>query len=152
MKGRRPGFDLAGRGQGIAAGARHLGRRFTWNGNNREELLCRERAIRTAWLPMGRFWTVEGHWTKKRVIFGCKVLELQCRRLRLMRGASRRCRRSTQSCASAGGCAARPCKNGREWTSETVVESAATRALADSACFCGGGGEESWMAAGDAAR
>ena len=74
MKGRRPGFDLAGRGQGIAAGARHLGRRFTWNGNNREELLCRERAIRTAWLPMGRFWTVEGHWTKKRVIFGCKVL------------------------------------------------------------------------------
>ena len=28
-KGKRPGFDLAGRGQGIVAGARHLGGRFT---------------------------------------------------------------------------------------------------------------------------
>ena len=50
------------------------------------------------------------------------------------------------------GDAPRPCKNCREWTSETVVESAAARALADSDCFCGGGGEKSWMAAGDAAR
>ena len=50
MKGKRLGFDLAGRGQGIVAGARHVGGRFTWNGNNREELLCRNRAIRTAWL------------------------------------------------------------------------------------------------------
>ena len=39
MKGKRPGFDLAGKGQGIVAGARHLGGLFTWNGNNREELL-----------------------------------------------------------------------------------------------------------------
>ena len=23
---------------------------------------------------MGRFWTLKGHWAKKRVIFGCKVL------------------------------------------------------------------------------
>ena len=37
------------------------------------------------------------------------------------------------------GDAPRPCKNGREWTSETVVESAAPRALAGTACFCGGG-------------
>ena len=29
MKGKRPGFDLAGKGQGIVAGARHLGGRFT---------------------------------------------------------------------------------------------------------------------------
>ena len=71
MKGKRPGFDVAGKGQGIVAGARHLG---TWNGNNREELLCRKRAMRTTWLSMGRFWTVKGHWAKKRVIFGCKVL------------------------------------------------------------------------------
>ena len=74
MKGKRPGFDLAGRRQGIVAGARHMSGRFTWNGNNREELLCRKRAIRTAWLSMGRFWTVKGHWAKKRVIFRCKVL------------------------------------------------------------------------------
>ena len=72
--GKRLGFDLAGKGQGIVAGARHLGGRFTWSGNNREELLCRKRAIRTAWLSMGRFWTVKGHWAKKRIIFGCKVL------------------------------------------------------------------------------
>ena len=63
-----------GNGQGIVAGARHLGGRFTWNGNNREELLCRKRAVRTAWLSMGRFWTVKGHWATKRIIFGCKVL------------------------------------------------------------------------------
>ena len=44
------------------------------------------------------------------------------------------------------GDAARPCKNGREWRSETVVESAATRALAEVA------GEKSWMAAENAAR
>ena len=44
------------------------------NGSNREELLCRQRAMRTAWLSMDRFWTVKGHWAKKRVIFGCKVL------------------------------------------------------------------------------
>ena len=74
MKGKRPGFDLVGKGQGIVAGARHLGGRFSWNGNNREELLCRKRAVRTAWLSMGRFWTVKGHWAKKRIIFGCKVL------------------------------------------------------------------------------
>ena len=41
MKGRRPGFDLKQKELGIVAGARHLGGRFTWNGNNREELLCR---------------------------------------------------------------------------------------------------------------
>ena len=74
MKGKRPGFDLVGKGEGIVAGARHLGGRFTWNGNNREELLCRKRAVRTAWLSMGRFWTVKGHWAKKRIIFGCTVL------------------------------------------------------------------------------
>ena len=74
MKGRRPGFDLTKKERGIVAGARHLGGRFTWNGNNREELLCRKRAIRTAWLSMGKFWTVKGHWAKKRIIFGCKVL------------------------------------------------------------------------------
>ena len=74
MKERRPGFDLKQKERGIVAGARHLGGRFTWNGNNREELLCRRRAIRTAWLSMGKFWTVEGHWAKKRIIFGCKVL------------------------------------------------------------------------------
>ena len=74
MKAERPGFDLVGNGQGIVAGARHLGGRFTWNGNNREDLLCRKRAVRTAWLSMGRFWTVKGHWAKKRIIFGCKVL------------------------------------------------------------------------------
>ena len=74
MKGKRPGFDLVGNGQGIVAGARHLGGRLTWNGNNREELLCRKRAVRTAWLSMGRFWTVKGHWATKRIIFGCKVL------------------------------------------------------------------------------
>ena len=74
MKRKWPGIDLAGKGQGIVVGARHLGRRFTWNGNNREELLCRKRAIRTAWLSMGKFWTVKVHWAKKRVIFGCKVL------------------------------------------------------------------------------
>ena len=34
MKGKRPGFDLAGKGQGIVAGARHLGGRFTWNGRS----------------------------------------------------------------------------------------------------------------------
>ena len=73
IKRKRLGFDLAGKGQGIVAGARHLGGRFTWNGNNWEELLCRQRAIRAAWLSMGRFWTVKGHWAKKRVIFGCKV-------------------------------------------------------------------------------
>ena len=50
MKVKRSGFDLAGKGQAIVAGACHLGGRFTWNGNNREELLCRKRAIRTAWL------------------------------------------------------------------------------------------------------
>ena len=44
--------------------------------------------------------------------------------------------------------ASRPCKNGGEWTSETVLESAAPRALADSACFSGGGCEESGVAAG----
>ena len=74
VEGKRPGFDLAEKGQGIVAGARHLGGRSTWNGNNLEELLCRKRAIRTAWLSTGRFWTVKGHWAKKRVIFGCKVL------------------------------------------------------------------------------
>ena len=63
-----------GNGQGIVAGARHLGGRFTWNGNNREELLCGKRAVRTAWLSMGRFWTVKGHLATKRIIFGCKVL------------------------------------------------------------------------------
>ena len=30
--------------------------------------------LRTAWLSMGRYWTVKGHWAKKRIIFGCKVL------------------------------------------------------------------------------
>ena len=42
--------------RGIVANARHLGGRFTWNGNNREELLCRKRAIRTAWVngPLGQ--------------------------------------------------------------------------------------------------
>ena len=151
MKGKRLGFDLAGRGQGIVAGARHLGGRFTWNGNNREELLCRERAIRTAWLPMGRFWTVEGHWAKKRVIVGCKVLGAAV-------SAAETCAwhesemQEINAVQVHEGDATRPCKNGREWTSGTVVESAATRALADSACFCGGGGEKSWMAAGDAAR
>ena len=74
MKGRRPGFDLKQKERGIVAGARPLGSRFTWNGNNREELLCRKRAIRTAWLSIGKFWTVKGHWAKKRIIFGCKVL------------------------------------------------------------------------------
>ena len=74
MKGKSPGLDFAGKGQGTVAGARHLGGRFTWNGNNRKELLCRKTAIRTAWLSMGRFWTVKGHWAKKRIIFGCKVL------------------------------------------------------------------------------
>ena len=72
MKGKRPGFDLAGRGQGMVAGVRHLEGRFTWDGNR--ELRCRKRAILTAWLSMSRFWTVKGHWAKKRVIFGCKVL------------------------------------------------------------------------------
>ena len=47
--------------------------------------------------------------------------------------------------------ASRPCKNGGEWKSETVVESAAPRALADSDCFSGGGCEESGVAVGDAA-
>ena len=45
------------------------------------------------------------------------------------------------------GDAPRPCKNGREWTSETVVESAAPRALADSACFCGGVRRVGWLQA-----
>ena len=115
---------------------------FTWNGNNREELLCRKRAKRTAWLSMGRFWTG----AKKRIIFGCKVLgaavaaaetcawhdsEMQeinsvpCRYMRVMlRGR------------------AKTVKNGRV---RQVVESTAPRALADSACI-GGGGEESWLA------
>ena len=74
MKERRPGFDLKQKERDIVAGARHLGGRFTWNGNNREELLCRKRALRTAWLSMGKFWTVKGHWAKKRITFGCKVL------------------------------------------------------------------------------
>ena len=60
MKGKRPGFDLAVNGEGIVAGARHLGGRFTWNGNNREEVLCRKRAIRTAWLPVGQILDGEG--------------------------------------------------------------------------------------------
>ena len=90
MKGRRPGFDLKQKERGIVAGARHLGGRFTWNGNNREELLCRKRVIRTAWLSMGKFWTVQGHWAKKRIIFGCKVLGLRCQQRRPMRGTIRR--------------------------------------------------------------
>ena len=43
MKGRRPVFDLKQKERGIVAGARHLGGRFTWNGNNREELFCRKK-------------------------------------------------------------------------------------------------------------
>ena len=121
MRRKRPGFDLAGKKKGNLAGARHSGGRFTWNGNSREELLCRKRAIRIAWLSMGRFWTVKGHWAKKRVIFGCKVL-----------GAA-------VSAAETYACK----KKGGEWTSETVVESAAPRALADSACFSGGACGES---------
>ena len=73
MKGRRPGFDLTKKQRGIVAGARHLGGRFTWNGNNRRNCSV-EKAIRTEWLSMGNFWTVKGHCAKKRIIFGCKVL------------------------------------------------------------------------------
>ena len=52
MRGKRSGFDLAGN----VVGARHLGGRFTWNGNRRSCSAERERyALRGfQWADSGR--------------------------------------------------------------------------------------------------
>ena len=101
MKGKRPGFDLVGKGQGIVAGARHLGGRFTWMGNNREELLCRKRAVRTAWLSFGQILDGDGTFGKETHHFlAARSSELRLRRRRPTRGTTQKCRRSTQCCAS----------------------------------------------------
>ena len=88
---------------------------------------------------MGKFWTVKGHWAKKRIIFGCKVL-----------GAAVSVA-ETYAWQIHESDASRTCEDSGRWESEAVVESTFTRTLEDSAVFGGSGSEENWMAESDAA-
>ena len=95
----------------------------------------------------GQILDSEGHWAKKRIFFGCKVLGAA------VSAAERFGVQGDQLIAVQihESDASRTCEDSGRWESEAVVESTFTRTLEDSAVFGGSGSEENWMAEGDAA-
>ena len=101
---------------------------------------------------MGKFWTVNGHWAKKRIIFGCKVLGAAVSAAETYAWHDSEMKEiNSLLCKIHESDASRTCEDSGRWESEAVVESTFTRTLEDSAVFGGSGSEENWMAEGDAA-
>ena len=57
---------------------RHLGGRYVWNGNNRQEMRQRVLAAKKGWASMGRFWRCSCPFRVRRLIFQTKVVAPMC--------------------------------------------------------------------------